>query len=377
MPRFFGEVLTNMAEKKIKVGVVGLGKMGLSHFAMVNAHPNVETVACDGTGFMVDVLNKNTDVPVYRDYDEMMTKERPDAVVIATPSRLHAPMVRQALEAGAHVFCEKPFCLDWQDSEALTQLAADKGLVAQVGYHYRYVGAFQEMKRLIEAGAIGRITHVLAEAYGPVVLRAKRQTWRSQKDEGGGCLYDYAAHPLNLLNWFFGVPAHVSGSVMSSVFSESIDDEVFSTLRWNNGPTGQLSVNWSDESHRKMSTKISVIGTNGRIYADRQECQAYLRAPVQGLDDYGQGWTVKYTTELTEDRWFYLRGEEYSAQLDEFIGAVRTGQSTAAENSFASATQTDKTMAMIIENTETGASVGAAPVAAKREQPAKRRWFGR
>lgn len=151
---------------------------------------------------------------------------------------------------------------------------------------------------------------------------------------------------------------------------------MFSTLRWNDGPTAQLSVNWSDESHRKMSTKISLIGTNGRLYADRQECQAYLRKPVDGLDGYGEGWTVKYTTELTEDRWFYLRGEEYSAQLDEFVGAIGQQQGTARENSFASAAQTDRTMAMIIENAETGLPVGEASAAAP--QAAKKRgWFGR
>jgi predicted dehydrogenase len=366
-----------MTDTKLKVGVVGLGKMGLSHFAMINAHPDVETIGCDGTGFMVDVLTKNIQAPVYKDYDEMLGAEDLDAVVIATPSRLHAPMVRTALEKGCHVFCEKPFCLDWKDSAELTQLAAEKGLLAQVGYHYRYVGAFQEMKRLIEAGAIGDITHVLAEAYGPVVLRAKRQTWRSDKAEGGGCLYDYAAHPLNLLNWFFGVPARVSGSVMNSVFSEGIDDEVFSTLQWDAGPTAHLSVNWSDESHRKMSTKISLIGTNGRLYADRQECQAYLRTPVAALPDYTEGWNVKYTTELTEDRWFYLRGEEYSAQLDEFVTAIRAGKTDATENSFASATDTDKTLAMIIENAETGNAVGEAPEKRQAEKPAKKRWFGR
>ena len=361
---------------KLKVGVVGLGKMGLSHFAMVNAHPDVETIACDGAGFMVDVLSKNINTTIYRDFDEMLAKEPLDAVVIATPSRLHAPMVTAALDKGLHVFCEKPFCLDWADSQRLTDTAAEKGLVTQVGYHYRYVGAFREMKRLIDAGAIGRITHVLAEAYGPVVLRPKRTTWRTDKAEGGGCLYDYAAHPLNLLNWFFGAPDRVMGSHLGQVFSEGTDDEVFSTLRWNEGPTAQLSVNWSDESHRKMSTKISLIGTNGRLYADRQECQAYLRKPVDGLEGYDEGWTVKYTTELTEERWFYLRGEEYSGQLDDFICAVRDGKRQAPENGFASATETDRTMAMIIENAETGTPVGEARSGAP--QPAKKRgWFGR
>jgi predicted dehydrogenase len=362
---------------KIRLGVVGLGKMGLSHFAMVNAHPCVQTIACDGSGFMVDVLSRNIASPVYRDYDAMLKNEALDAVLIATPSRLHAPMVTAALERDLHVFCEKPFCLDWADSERLTALAADKGRVAQVGYHYRYVGAFREMKRILDTGALGRITHVIAEAYGPVVLRPKRGTWRTQKSEGGGCLYDYAAHPLNLLNWFFGTPALVSGSVLTPIFSEGIDDQVMATLGWDDGPTAQLSVNWSDESHRKMTTRITMIGTNGRIFADRQECQVYLRAPDTALPGYDAGWTVKYTTELTEDAWFYLRGEEYSAQLDDFITAVADGKGRAVENDFASATATDRTMAMVIENAANGMPVGAPPVAALPTPARKRGWFAK
>ncbi|SDI61528.1 Gfo/Idh/MocA family protein [Lutimaribacter saemankumensis] len=362
---------------KIRIAVVGLGKMGLSHFAMVNAHPQVDTVACDGAGFMVDVLSRNITAPVHRDYNAMLKTERLDAVLIATPSRLHAPMVTAALERDLHVFCEKPFCLDWADSERLTQMAAGKERVAQVGYHYRYVGAFREMKRIVDSGALGRITHVIAEAYGPVVLRPKRGTWRTRKEEGGGCLYDYAAHPLNLLNWFFGVPSLVSGSVLTPVFSDGIDDQVMATLSWNDGPTAQLSVNWSDESHRKMTTRVTMIGTNGRIFADRQECQVYLRKSDPALPSYDAGWTVKYTTELTEDPWFYLRGEEYSAQLNDFVTAVAAGKGKAIENDFASATQTDRTMAMVIENSETGAPVGSPPMAKQTIPARKRSWFAR
>ena len=360
--------------KKVKIAVVGLGKMGLSHFALVNAHPDTETVACDATGFMVDVLKKYVRNTVYKRYEDMLEKEPLDAVVIATPSRMHAPMVRAALERDLHVFCEKPFCLDPADAEALANLAEAKGLINQVGYHYRYVGAFRRMKEVVDSGALGQITHVLAEAYGPVVLRAKRQSWRTQKEEGGGCLYDYAAHPLNMLNWVFGAPERVSGSILNSVFSKDTDDEVFSTLRFANGAIAQLSVNWSDESHRKMSTKISMIGTNGRLYADRQECQVYLREPAAALPGYGKGWTVKYTTELTEDPWFYLRGEEYSNQIDDFISAVRDGRTAAPENDFRSAAMTDRTIGMILDD-----HAGITPMATSPQPAAarKRGWFAR
>ena len=95
--------------QKIKVAVVGLGKMGMSHFAMVNAHPDVETIACDGSAFLTSVLTKNIPNKVHKDFDTMLAEEILDAVVIATPSRAHASMVEKALEAGLHVFCEKPF----------------------------------------------------------------------------------------------------------------------------------------------------------------------------------------------------------------------------------------------------------------------------
>lgn len=360
---------------KVKIAVVGLGKMGLSHFSMVNAHPDTETFACDATGFLVDVLNKNTKNTYYKDYAKMLEQEQLDAVVIATPSRAHDSMARAALEKGLHVFCEKPFSLNWEEAMRLADLAESKNLVNQVGYHYRYVGAFREMKRLLDAGAIGTVTHALAEAYGPVVLRENKKSWRTQKSEGGGCLYDYAAHPLNLLNWYFGEPARVSGSVLNSIYSKDIDDEVFSTLQFDGGPTAQLTVNWSDESHRKMTTRISLVGTNGRLYADRQELQLYLRQPIEGLDGYIKGWNVKYTTELTQDPWFYLRGEEYSNQLDAFISAVRDDKGAAAQNSFRSAAMTDKTITLIQADNEVAPQVLKPKIA---EVPAKKRgWFAR
>ncbi len=98
-------------------------------------------------------------------------------------------------------------------------------------------------------------------------------------------------------------------------------------------------MNWSDESQRKMTTKLTIWGTNGRIYADRQECQVYLRDTRRHPAGYQTGWNVRYTTELTEPVWFYLRGEEYSAQLDALRPADRGGARTVERRSttFASA----------------------------------------
>lgn len=357
-----------------KIGLAGLGKMGISHFSIVNSHPQAEVCVCDASGVVLEVVGKYTGVTTWRDYDAMLDQAGLDGVIIATPSRLHAPMVKKALERGIHVFCEKPFCLDWRESETLAALAAEKGLISQVGYHYRYVGAFRELKRLVEAGAIGEITHVLAEAYGPVVLKPKGSTWRTDRVEGGGCLYDYAAHPINLLNWCFGLPAQVTGTILNSVFSADTDDEVYSTFGYEGGPSVHLSVNWSDESFRKMSAKLTLIGTRGRITADRQELQAYLRGPV-ALPGYREGWNVKYTTELTPPVRFYLRGEEYSAQIDDFVEAVATG-TPRSPNDFASAAATDRTIALMLD--DAARERAAAPETVRRPVQARRRgWFGR
>jgi len=354
----------------IRVGVVGLGKMGISHFSIVNAHPQTQVILCDASGYLLSWLKKYTETTTYKDYDVMLEKGDLDAVIIATPPRLHAPMVRKALERGLHVFCEKPFCLNWEDSEALTALAEDSGLVNQVGYHYRYVAAFQEMKRVVDSGALGDITHVLAEAYGPVVLRPKGSTWRTQRNEGGGCLYDYAAHPINLVNWLFGKPDGVSGTILRSIFSADTDDEVYSTFTYPSGMSVHVSVNWSDGSCRKMSTKLSMTGTKGRLHADRQECRFYQREAHPGLEGYRKGWNVRYNTDLTQAVGFYLRGEEYSAQVYDFVQAV-LDRSVQTANTFRSATESDRTMAMMIANKDENPT-------RSRATPAKTHsWFGR
>jgi predicted dehydrogenase len=356
----------------IRVAVVGLGKMGLSHYAVINAHPDVEVAGvCDSSTYVLGVLRKYTGVNTYSDFEGMLEQADLDAVVIATPSSSHARMVEAALERGVHVFCEKPFTLDARDAERLTALGCERGLVTQVGYHNRFVGSFNEVKKLLDVEAIGEVTHVLGEAYGPVVLRPKGTTWRSRPGEGGGCLYDYAAHAINLVTWYLGEPTGVGGTVLNPIFSREIDDAVFSTLYFAPGRTAQISVNWSDESHRKMTTRVTVWGTRGRIYADRQECQVYLRDgshPVPA--GYKPGWNVRYTTDLTPPVWFYLRGEEYSAQIHSFVEQVGKRRPEGV-NDFASAAVTDKVIGMMMADAPKGASTSGDGAAAG-PQPTKR-----
>jgi predicted dehydrogenase len=356
----------------INVALIGLGKMGISHLAIVRSHPSVNLVAvCDTTTYVLDILSKYTGLKTYSDYKTLLAKEELDAVVVATPSRYHGEIVRAALELGIHVFCEKPFCLDLAEAKELAELAEEKGLVNQVGYHFRFVGAFREARRLIAKGAIGRIHHVRAEAYGPVVLRPKGATWRARKHEGGGCLYDYASHAIDLMNFLVGPPKGVSGAVLNRVFSADVDDEVYATLDYGQGVKGQLAANWSDDSFRKMSLKVSIWGTEGRITTDRQEVQIYCRGKNNDALGLIEGWNVRYTTELTDGMWFYLRGEEYSAQIDHFFKSIEA-QSMESDSSFASALQTD-VIIDLIQRDAAGEIAAAIPVA----KPIRGRLLGR
>lgn len=337
----------------IRIALIGIGKMGLSHLAIINSHPDVDLVAvCDATVFVLDVLNKYSGVKCYSNYKKLLDEEKPDAVFIATPSRFHGEMVQAALERNIHVFCEKPFCLDLAEGQRMVELAERKGLVNQVGYHYRFVATFEEMKRLVDAGALGQIHHVRAEAYGPVVLKQKGTTWRTNKNEGGGCLYDYACHGIDLLNYLVGEPDAVAGTVLNKIFSQDVEDEVYATLFYADGKTGQIAANWSDESFRKMSTKVSIWGSNGKITADRQEVQIFLRSVPDGVRQLKQGWNTLYTTDLTKEVWFYLRGEEYSAQVDHFVQSIKAGR-TNTRSTFRSALAADLVTSMMLKDAAT------------------------
>lgn len=333
----------------IKGAIIGLGKMGLSHAAIASAHPDVEMVSvCDSSTLVLDAFKKFSNVTTYSDYQKMINKESLDFVILATPTPFHFQMVKYSLEKDLHVFCEKPFSLSSKEGEELVRITKGKGRVNQIGYHNHFIGTFRELKRLLNSEILGELTHFTGEAYGPVVTKEKGSTWRSKPGEGGGCLYDYASHVLNLIQEIIGRPVKVIGSQLKSIYSKSVEDAVYTTLILKNGLSGLLSVNWSDETYRKMSTTITVHGKNGKIICDATEIKIYLKeaSHQEGIE---KGWTIKYITDLAIPVNFYLRGEEYSAQIDNFIDCIKNKKQTVF-NSFEQGLYTDKVIEMIISD---------------------------
>lgn len=334
----------------IRTGIIGLGKMGISHCAILGAHPNVDLVAvCDNSSLVVEAFKKHTNFQCFSDYKKMITQMNLDCILIASPTKFHAEMVHYALDNNLHVFCEKPFVLNPDDAEILANKAEQKNLVNQVGYHNRFLGTFNEAKILLEMNVLGEVYHFSGESYGPVVLREKGSTWRSQKGQGGGCLYDYASHTIDLIHFVLDKPVKVSGTQLKNIFSKDVEDAVYSNITLSNGLSGQLSVNWSDETHRKMNTQITILGKKGKIIADATEVKIFLKESNK-LFDLQKGWTIKSLTELTNSVEYYLRGEEYSSQIDHFIKCIKNSQTT-NHSTFRSASFTDQLISkLIIDN---------------------------
>jgi predicted dehydrogenase len=337
----------------LRVGIIGTGKMGLSHFAIANALPDAAVVAvCDTSRYVLSVLKKYAGVETFTRHEEMIDEARLDAVLVATPTATHFPCARYALEKGLHVFVEKPLTLSPAESRALSELAIQRKRVNQVGFHNRFIGTFQEARRLVRAGALGQVSNIHGSAFGQVVVKEQNQTWRSRKSEGGGCLHDYACHVVDLMNFLVGPPSSVPGARLQTIFSQDVEDAVSAVFDYGGRMSGVLETNWSDETYRKMSTTITIHGTQGKLVADRQELKVYLRAGFR-FEDFEEGWNTRYITALQKPVSFYLRGEEYSAQLEAFYQAIRSGD-LAHENSFASSYETDRVLDLIIRANQAG-----------------------
>lgn len=333
----------------LKVALIGAGKMGISHLSILGAHPKVKVVGvCDTSKLVVDVLERYSPFACFTDHRKMLLATKPDAVFVAAPTKHHAAIVKELLQHNIHVFVEKPFCLTPEEGAPLVELAQKNKLVNQVGYHNKFTGTWQEVKRLLEQNALGDILHFQGESHGPVVIKKQSYTWRSDPGEGGGCLMEYASHVIDLINYIVGPITRVDSSVLKSIYSKKVEDAVYALVKLQNNTTGTISVNWSDETFRVMSTSVTIIGTKGKIVSDINEMKVYFKdknAPA----GYTKGWNIKYVTELTEPIDFYLRGEEYSSQIDYFINSVINNKPNTINN-FESAWVTDKAIDLIRKN---------------------------
>ena len=131
----------------IKIALIGAGKMGISHLAILGAHPDVEIVGVADTSKIVnDVLEKYSSYKTFTDYKKMLDVVKPDAVFVSVPTKFHASFVEELLNRGIHVFVEKPLANTMEEARTLVKLAKESNLKFQVGHVERFNPAFLALK---------------------------------------------------------------------------------------------------------------------------------------------------------------------------------------------------------------------------------------
>lgn len=309
---------------KIKVAIVGIGRMGITHFSIINSNPNVVvTAVVDTSSVMLSLIGKYVQsVNTYTDYNELFKKEKLDAIVICTPPKLHYHICKAAALHGVNVFCEKPFTTNFSQAKELAFLFEQKKLVNQVGYVNRFNDMFKETKRLVDAGVIGKVMRFRSEMYSCTITKVEEgNTWRDSRENGGGAVFEVASHAIDLVNFLVGKPDKIVGSSLTSIFSKNVEDAVYSTFLYKNGVSGTLNVNWSDISYRKPTNKIEIFGLNGKILADQHGIKIFCKS---GFPEFKlvEGWNTVYITDVFKSVPFYVRGNEFTNQLYHFISDI-------------------------------------------------------
>jgi len=252
--------------KKISLGLIGLGHMGKLHLYNSLRIRNAKLVAVADASKNALNLVRNVGVnKVYRDYNLLLESPEIDAVIITLPTFLHYECVKKAAAEGKDIFLEKPLAIKIAEGEEMLACAKHNDIKMMVGYHLRFVAAFQKLKNDIESGSIGDVQVAIATFVGPGPFYHRRRkgepapvpNWYFDKNLFGGAMLDTGSHIVDLLRWYFG---DVSGAktYVGHRFHMDFEDHVASILRFKNGTIAMVNVGWFSE---EMQVKIELYGT--------------------------------------------------------------------------------------------------------------------
>ncbi|WP_106766155.1 Gfo/Idh/MocA family oxidoreductase [Paenibacillus faecalis] len=206
-------------DRRISVGLVGLGRLGRHHaenLAFRIPHCTL-TAVCSVKEEEVTAAKRELGVPYgYTEYEEMLKNKELDAIFIASPSGFHCKQIEQALAAGFHVFSEKPLGLYIEEAlqvQEVVQRHSDQ--VFMLGFMRRYDRSYAYAKRQIEAGSIGE--PVLVRCYGLDPAQAMPSFLQFAKNNySGGLFLDMAIHDLDLARWYLGAEAQAVWAIGGS-----------------------------------------------------------------------------------------------------------------------------------------------------------------
>jgi len=256
----------NKVQYDIRALVVGCGSIGRRHLRNLNTLGVRELVAVDpDENRLAEVVNT---LPVrgFADYNQALDSYTPDMVLVCTPPVLHVTQAFRALEAGAHVFIEKPLSCSLDGLEELQHKAMKLNRDVRVGYNLRYHPGISRIKSILDEQVLGKVLWAYIE-FGQYLpdwrpWQDYRKTYTARKDLGGGIVLD-DTHEIDYPIWFFGAPRELLCSAYQvSGLEMDVEDSADILLRFENGVRTTLHM---DCMQRSYSRSCRITGEEGTI----------------------------------------------------------------------------------------------------------------
>ena len=333
---------------ELRVGVVGLGKMGLLHSGIFNQLESSTLVAVvEREGLTSNLLKVYLPhISVYRDYEEMLKREELDIAAITTPVFLHKPIIEVALEHDCHVFVEKPLALDGDECRSVLHTGGNGK--TQVGYNRRFLETFKMAKGIVDNSSLGELTFLRSRMFETQVLR-KEKGWRFDRSKsGGGVIIDLGAHVIDLLHYLVGPLSSVQG-MGRSIYSDNVDDYASINLQFVDGLIGSLELSWSIRHYRLPETKIAMQFENGTLTATEKYIEIYSEVDNHPLK---RGWSTFYLQDLTAGVPINLGGPEYTAEDAQLLECIKNDEEPLCN--FREAAKTNFVIDAIYDSINTG-----------------------
>jgi predicted dehydrogenase len=287
--------------KTIGVGLIGTGFMGKCHALAWNA---VRPVFGDcALPRLVHLADVDAELAAQRagefgfarstgNWRDLLADPEVEIVSITAPNAFHAEMAIAALEAGKHVWCEKPMAPGLNDAEWMRDAARASGKIAALGYNYVQNPAIRHIKTLLDGGAIGTVNHLRIEMDEDFMADAQAPFyWKSEASSGYGALDDFAVHPLSLIRVLFGPVEAVMADMAKPYADRPLKEggrravetyDIASVLmRLPGGVSGVLMANRSAWG-RKGRIAVQIFGSKGAILYDQERMNEYQLYLAEG-----------------------------------------------------------------------------------------------
>lgn len=261
----------------VRVGLIGAGRVAAQHVAAVADAPDARLVAvCDPRLERATAIARGHGggAAVYATHDELLADADVDAVVIAVPHRLHAPLARAAIDAGKAVFMDKPLALDPAEGEALCDAVEAAGVPFMLCHNLLFHPAVARARELLDARPLGRLTVGAAWSHGWLDLDPG-DFRHDAEATGGGAWIDCASHLLYVLEELVGPIAELRAFPAAGPSRLGAEDAAGGIARFDTGSVATLTVSYADrlEGHREpwpagWRAGYLLQGTEGTLRVD-------------------------------------------------------------------------------------------------------------